>query len=239
FRDQSRSFEAIAKYGTQPAAISGGSQPTSSIVGYVSSQYFNVFRVEPMRGRGLTASDDVKGAAPVGVVSYGYWKQCLAASSDLSQLHLKIDNAVYSIVGVMPPGFQFPPDVALWVAADREGENPSRSAHNFNAVGRLRGGVTPAQANAEISTISRRIYESSPEKGDYLLKDATVVPLREAMTRETRPVLVILLGAVGFLLLVACANVANLRLAQASVRERELAIRTALGAARIRLIRQF
>jgi predicted permease len=239
FRDQSRSFETIAKYGAQPAAISGGSQPTNSVVGHVSSEFFNVFQVEPMRGRGLTASDDVKGAAPVAVVSYGYWKQYLGASLDLSQLHLKIDDAVYSIVGVMPPGFEFPPDVALWVAAGRKGENPSRTSHNFDAVGRLRDGVTPAQANAEISAIGRRIFESSNEKGDYLLKDATVVPLRDAMTRETRPVLLILLGAVGFLLLVACANVANLRLAQASVRERELAIRTALGAARMRLVRQF
>jgi predicted permease len=239
FRDQSRSFESIAKYGTSPASVSGGSQPTSSIVGYVSSEFFNVFRVEPMRGRGLTASDDVKGATPVAVVSYGYWKQYLASSSDLSQLHLKIDNAVYSIVGVMPPGFEFPKDAAIWVTADREGENPSRTSHNYDALGRLRKGVTPAQANAEISTIGRRIFESSTEKGDYLLKDATVVPLRDSMTRETRPVLLILLGAVGFLLLVACANVANLRLSQASVRERELAIRTALGAARTRLIRQF
>jgi putative ABC transport system permease protein len=239
FRDQSRSFETMAKYGTQPASVSGGSQPTSSIIGYVSTEFFNVFRVEPIRGRGLNASDDVKGAAPVAVVSYGYWKQYLGSSSDLSQLHLKIDNAVYSIAGVMPPGFEFPRDAALWVAADREGENPSRTAHNYNAVGRLRDGVTPTQANAELSTIGRRIFESSTEKGDYLLKDATVVSLRDSMTRETRPALLILLGAVGFLLLVACANVANLRLAQGSVRERELAIRTALGAARIRLVRQF
>ncbi|HKW19651.1 MAG TPA: ABC transporter permease [Terriglobales bacterium] len=239
FRDQSRSFETIAKYGASPVAVSGGSQPTNSIVAQVSLEFFNIFQVEPTRGRGLTASDDVKGATPVAVVSYGYWKQYLGASPDLSQLHLKIDNAIYSIVGVMPPRFQFPRDVALWVAAGREGENPSRTSHNFEAVGRLREGVTPAQANAEISTIGRRIFESSTEKGDYLLKDATVVPLRDAMTRETRPALLILLGAVGFLLLVACANVANLRLAQASVRERELAIRTALGAARARLIRQF
>src|SRR5581483_4010819 len=196
FRDQSRSFETIAKYGTQPAAVSGGSQPSNSVVGYVSAEFFNIFRVAPTVGRGLNASDDGKGATPVAVVSYGYWKQYLASSSDLPQLHLKIDNAVCSIVGVMPPGFDFPKDAALWVAADREGENPSRTSHNFDAVGRLRDGVTVGQANAEISSIARRIYESSNDRGEYLLKDATVLPLRDSMTHDARPVLLILLGAV-------------------------------------------
>ena len=91
-------------------------------------------------------------------------------------------------------------------------------------MARLRRGVTVEQANAEISAMGRRIHDASSEKGDYLLKDATVVPLKDSITSETRPALLILLGAVGFLLLVACANVANLRLAQASVRERELAV---------------
>jgi putative ABC transport system permease protein len=238
FRDQSRSFNAIAKYSVYPAPVSGGSQPTRPMVGHVSSDFFKVFQVQPIIGRGLTLADNAKGAAPVALLNYGYWKQYLGSSSDLSQLHLKINDTLYSIVGVMPPGFEFPQDAALWVPADREGENPSRTSHNFSAVGRLRDGVPPAQANAEISAIARRIHEISSEKGDFLLKDAAVVRLRESMTVEARPALLMLLGAVGFLLLVACANVANLRLAQASVRERELAIRTALGAARMRLIRQ-
>ena len=127
----------------------------------------------------------------------------------------------------------------MWVPADREGKNPSRSSHNYDAVGRLRDGATVAQAKADISAIARRIYDSSSDRNDFLMKDATVVPLLESITGEARPALLVLLGAVGFLLLVACANVANLRLAQASVRERELAIRSALGAARSRLIRQF
>ena len=127
----------------------------------------------------------------------------------------------------------------MWTPADTEGENPSRTSHNYSGIGRLREGVTAQQANAEISTIARRIHDTSNEQGDYLLKDAAVVPLHESITHDTRPALLILLGAVGFLLLVACANVANLLLAQASVRERELAVRSALGAARSRLIRQF
>jgi predicted permease len=152
---------------------------------------------------------------------------------------LKIDNADFSVIGVLPQGFQFPSDTALWVAADREGENPSRTSHNYAAVGRLSDGATFEQANAEISAIGRRIHDASSEQNDYLLKDATVVPLQDSMTGQVRPALLVLLGAVGFLLLVACANIANLLLAQASVRERELAIRSALGARRGRLFRQF
>ncbi len=123
--------------------------------------------------------------------------------------------------------------------AGLDGENPSRTSHNYSAVGRLRDGVTPAQANRDISAIARRIHDASSEKGDYLLADGKVQPLQDAITGNARGALLILLGAVGFLLLVACANVANLLLAQASVRDRELAIRSALGAARGRLVRQF
>jgi len=239
FRDQSHSFDTIAKYGAYVGSVSGGSEPTRSMVAYVSPQFFRVFRVQPLFGREFMGADAKQGAAPVVVVSYGYWKQYLGSSANLSQLHLKIDNAVFSVISVMPPSFQFPSDTELWVAADREGENPSRSSHNYSAVARLRAGVTVQQANAEISAIARRIYESAPDKNDYILRDATVLPLQDSMTHDVRPALLVLLGAVGFLLLVACANIANLLLAQASVRERELAIRSALGAARWRLFRQF
>ena len=239
FRDQSRSFEEMAKYSAYAASVSGGSQPSSSMIGQVSSEFFTIFRVQPIIGRRLNAADSVKGATPVAVVSYGYWKQYLSGSIELSRLQLKIDKTLYSVIGVMPPGFQFPQDVAMWVPCDREGENPSRSSHNYDAVGRLRNGVAVEQGNAEISAMARRIHDRSSDQSDYLLKDATVVPLQDSLTGKARPALLVLLGAVGFLLLVACANVANLRLAQASVRERELAIRSALGAARGRLIRQF
>jgi len=239
FRDQSRSFQAIAKYGADVVSVSGASEPTRTMVAAVSPDFLHVFRVQPIIGRDFTAADARKGAAPVLLASYGYWKQHLGGSADLSQAHLKIDNAVYSVVGVLADGFQFPADAALWLPADLDGENRSRTSHNYNAVARLRDGVTVQQANADISAIARRIHETSSEQGDYLLKDGIVVPLRDSITGQARSALLVLLGAVGFLLLVACANVANLLLAQASVRERELAIRSALGAARGRLIRQF
>ena len=192
-----------------------------------------------MIGRDFKASDDAKGAAPVALVSYGYWRQYLGSARDLSQSHLKINNAIYSVIGVLPSVFRFPDDAEVWLAADIGGKNLSRTSHNYSGVGRLRDGVSVEQARQDISAIARRIYQASDEKGDYLLRDGRVVPLPDSMTGDVRSPLLILLGTVGFLLLVACANVANLLLAQASVRERELSIRGALGAARGRLVRQF
>jgi predicted permease len=239
FRDQNRSFQAIAKYHDNIASVSGASQPTRTTVAGVSPEFLKVFGVQPILGRDFSVSDSKKGAAPVVLVSYGYWRQYLGSPQDLSQAHLKIDGAVFSVIGVLPAGFHFPPDVSLWLPADLDGENRSRTAHNYYAVGRLRDDVTVELANRDISAIARRIHDTSSEQGDYLLKDGIVLPLQDSITGKARPALLVLLGAVGFLLLVACANVANLLLAQASVRDRELAIRSALGAARGRLIRQF
>jgi len=239
FREQNRSFRAIAKYNDNVASISGAAQPTRTTVAGVSPDFLKVLGVQPIVGRDFNADDAKKGAGPTVLVSYGYWKQDLGSPRDLSQAHLKIDGAIYSVIGVLPAGFQFPPDVDLWLPADLDGENQSRTSHNYRAVGRLRDGVTVEQANQDISGIARHIHETSSEQGEYLLKDGMVLPLQDSITGKARSPLLVLLGAVGFLLLVACANVANLLLAQASVRERELAIRSALGAARGRLIRQF
>jgi putative ABC transport system permease protein len=238
FRDQSRSFQSIAKYAVDTVSVSGTSQPTRTTVAAVTPQFLAVFGVEPIIGRDFAASDDQKAAAPVALVSYGYWRQYLASAPDLSQSHLKIGSAVYSVMGVLPSGFRFPNDADVWFAADRGGENLSRDSHNYSAIGRLKDGVSIEQAAQDISTIARRIYQASDEKNDYLLRDGRVVPLQDSITGTVRSPLLILLGTVGFLLLVACANVANLLLAEASVRERELSIRIALGAARGRLVRQ-
>ena len=239
FRDQSSSFQAIAKYGDYAVSISGASQPTRTTLAPVTPEFLTVFGVHPIVGRDLTASDNKKGAAPVALASYGYWRQYLGSAQDLSQSHLRINNAVYSVIGVLPQEFRFPNDVDIWVPADIDGENLSRTSHNYSCVGRLKDGVSVDQAREDISMIARRIYQGSSEKTDYLLRDGAVVPLKDFITGTARSPLLILLGAVGFLLLVACANVANLLLAQASVRERELSIRSALGAARGRLVRQF
>jgi putative ABC transport system permease protein len=239
FRDQSHSFQSIAKYTADTISVSGGSQPTRTSVAAVSPEFLTVLGVEPVVGRDFTASDDLKGAAPTALVSYGYWRQYLGSAQDLSRSHLKIGNSVYSVIAVLPSGFRFPDDAEVWLAADIDGENLSRGSHNYRAVGRLKDGVSVQQARQDISTIARRIYQESNEKSDYLLRDGSVVPLQESITGSVRSPLLILLGTVGFLLLVACANVANLLLAQASAREREFSIRGALGAGRGRLVRQF
>ena len=239
FRDQNRSFQAIAKYGGAIATVSGASPPTRAVVGRVSADFLEVFRVRPIVGRGFVAADGTRGAAPTVLVGYGYWSQYLGSTRDLSQVHLKIDGTSFSVIGVLPAGFHFPAEVEFWVPTDLGGRNPSRTSHNHRAVARLRDGVTIDQANRDISAIARRIHDESSEEGDYLLSDGLVVPLQESITGKARSPLLVLLGAVGFLLLVACANVANLMLAQLSLRERELAVRSALGAARGRLVRQF
>jgi putative ABC transport system permease protein len=239
FRDQSRSFQAIAKYSSFVVSVAGASEPTRTRVAYVSPAFLRVLGVQPALGRDFDASDGRQGAAPTLLVGHDYWRLQLGSPRDLSPLRLKIDGAVFSAIGVLPAGFRFPAGADLWLAADLDGENPSRTSHNYSAVARLREGVTVAQANADVSAIARRIHETSSEQGDYLLADGRVVPLRESLTGRSRPALLVLLGAVAFLLLVACANVANLQLAQASARGRELAVRSALGARRGRLIRQF
>src|SRR6202158_3615948 len=138
FRDQNRSFQAIAKYNDSTASVSGSSQPTRTTVAGVSSDFLKVFGVQPILGRDFSISDAKKGAAPVVLISHGYWKQYLGSSPDLSQSHLKIDGSVFSVIGVLPAGFHFPPDVDLWLPADLDGAKPSRTSHNYNAVGRLR-----------------------------------------------------------------------------------------------------
>ncbi len=238
FRDQSRSFQAMAKYAEDVASVSGGREPTRTRVAVVSPRFLEIFGTQPMLGRDFSGSDATRGAGPTVLVSYGYWKQHLGSPSDLSQSHLNIDGTAFSVIGVLPAGFRFPADVDLWLPADLNGENPSRTSHSYRAIGRLRDGVTVEQANRDISAIARRIHERSSEQGEYLLKDGMVVPLQESITGKARSPLLVLLGAVGFLLLVAVANVANLLLAQVSARARELAVRSALGAGRGRLIRQ-
>ena len=236
-RSQNHSLEGLAEFGVGEESVSGGAEPTRTIVSSVSQDFFPLMRVQPVLGRGFLAENHRFGAAPVALVSYGYWTQELGSARDLSAVKLTILNQPVSVIGVLPAGFRFPEQAEIWVPRELWERLPSRTAHNWQVVGRLRDGVDPVQAQAELTVIARQIKQQFGRDVD--MTDVAMVRLQEAMTGSVRPALLILLGAVGFLLLIACANVANLLLAQASTRERELAIRAAVGAGRGRLARQF
>ena len=237
-RAANRSFVAMAKLSSWEVTVSSGSVSARVGVASVSRDFFHIMGVAPMLGRSFSEEELHEVGRPAAIASYGYWQQHLGSTTDLSQLKLRMENRSVAVVGVMPPGFGFPARSDLWTPAELWGETPSRTSHNWAmAVARLRDGVSLAQARSELSTLAHGLYQQYKPEID--MRDASVMPLRTALTAAVRPALVILLACVGFLLLVACANVANLLLARAAERQRELAVRSALGAGRGRLIRQF
>jgi putative ABC transport system permease protein len=236
-RAQNHSLQGLAEFHSGLTSVSGGAEPRRLIVASVSSDFFPLMRVSPVRGRAFAPEDQRVGAAPVVLVSYSYWQQYLSSAANLSTLKLRVENEAASVIGVLPPGFHFPEDADIWIPRELYPPLPGRTAHNWEAIARLRDGVTISQARDDLGSIAGAIKKQYGDEVDLVV--ASVLPLQDALTSTVRPSLIILLGAVGFLLLVACANVMNLLLAQASARETELAIRAALGASRSRMVRQF
>lgn len=236
-RAQNHSLQGVAEYDAGLASVSGGAQPMRTMVASASSDFFSVMSIQPILGRGFVPEDQRFGAAPVVLVGYGYWKESLGGVTDLSHLKLIVENRPATVIGVLPPGFNFPEGAQLWVPRELYEQLPSRTAHNWEVIARLHDDVSLSQTHVELSTIARRLKQQYGQ--DIMMTDVAVIPLQDALTKSVRPALLVLLGAVAFLLLIACANVVNLMLAQAATRERELAIRAALGAARGRLVRQF
>ncbi len=236
-RSQNRSLQGLAEFGAGLESVSGGSEPKRLMVATVSSEFFPIMRVSPIRGRSFAAEDQRVGAAPVVLVSYSYWQQFLNAAADLSTLKLRVENQSAAVIGVLPPGFRFPEDADIWLPRELYSPLPARTAHNWEAIARLRNDITVPQARQDLGSIAAAIKKKYGDEVD--LVSVSMLPLQDALTSTVRPSLLILLGAVGFLLLVACANVMNLLLAQAAARESELAIRSALGASRGRMVRQF
>ena len=236
-RDQNRTFASLAQYGRGRRAVTVESEALLPMVAAVSAGFFETIGVVPDRGRGFTAEERAFGTAPVAVVSDGFWRQQLGGRTRISDVPIRIDDRPVTVVGVMPPGFGFPENADVWLSREQWQERPSgRTGRNARAIGRLAPGASIERAQQDLSVLARRL--ETQHRGDTVMTDATVIGLQDELVGDVRPVLLALLGGVAFLLLVAVANVLNLWLSRAASREREGALRQALGSGWWRLAQQ-
>jgi len=230
-------FEDMAIYSYRGFTLTGVAQPQQVEATAVSRGFFETLGVPPMLGRVFSPEEDQPGRTNVVVLSYRFWQEHFGSNPDIVDHDVTMDGQNFLIVGVMPPSFRFPEFAQMWTPMGwTDKERAVRGEHHSVVIARLKPGVRLDQAQAEMNTISRRLEELYPvdDKG----WGAIVVPLQQDLVSDVRPALLVLLGAVAFVLLIACANVANLALARTFGRQKEIAIRSALGASSVRVLRQ-
>ena len=237
WRAMNHSFQTMAAYGDAPIVASGGASPERTRGAIVTEDFFATLGVKPVLGRTLSAEDHEPGK-PLSFVVLGHalWQRAYGGDPSILGRQITVIGSRSTVVGVMPAGFAYPAGTELWVSARALGEGSERTAHNLWVIGRLRPGVAETAAAQDLSAIAQRLALQYP--GPYQTPDATARSLSAHIAGDARTPLLILFAAVGLVLLVVCVNVANLLLVRVSARSRELAVRTAMGAARRHLARQ-